>query len=71
MSFLYLDMLSNLLLEDAKEIGKEFDIKMNFIRQQERNCLENAKQVRDQTLVLHEDIASLITVCSSFPSISL
>ncbi|XP_030571819.1 uncharacterized protein LOC115770621 isoform X2 [Drosophila novamexicana] len=44
MSFLYLDMLSNLLLEDAKEIGKEFDIKMNFIRQQERNCLENAKQ---------------------------
>ncbi|EDW66863.1 uncharacterized protein [Drosophila virilis] len=45
MSFLYLDMLSNLLLEDVKEIGKEFDIKINFIRQQERSCLENAKQL--------------------------
>lgn len=46
MSFLYLDMLSRVLLEEAEEAVKEFDIKMNFIREQESNCLENGKQVR-------------------------
>ncbi|XP_064554618.1 uncharacterized protein LOC135439758 isoform X2 [Drosophila montana] len=70
MSFLYLDLLSNLLLEDANEIGKEFDVKMNFIREQERSCLENAKQFIEsmreclfQTeLELQENEADLLNV---------
>ncbi|KAL7728513.1 hypothetical protein ACLKA6_012527 [Drosophila palustris] len=45
MSFLYLDMLSTILIDDTKELEKQFDTKMHFIREQEQNCLENAKQL--------------------------
>ncbi|XP_034486345.1 uncharacterized protein LOC117790845 [Drosophila innubila] len=45
MSFLYLDMLSTILINDTKEFEKLFDTKVNFIREQEHNCQENAKQL--------------------------
>lgn len=46
MSFLYLDMLSTILINDTKELEKLFDTKVNFIHEQEQNCMENTKQVR-------------------------
>lgn len=45
MSFLYLDMLSTILINDTKELENSFDTKMRFILEQEQNCLENVKQL--------------------------
>ncbi|ALC45360.1 CG31287 [Drosophila busckii] len=45
MSFLYLDMLISVLIEDTKELKTEFNTKMEFIHEQEQHCLENAKHL--------------------------
>ncbi|KAH8414045.1 hypothetical protein KR222_003368, partial [Zaprionus bogoriensis] len=45
MSFLYIDMMANILLDTTKELEAEFNIKMEFIREQENTCLENTKQL--------------------------
>ncbi|KAH8360248.1 hypothetical protein KR093_011472, partial [Drosophila rubida] len=45
MSFLYLDMLSTILIDDTKELETQFETKMQFLREQERTCLENGKHL--------------------------
>ncbi|XP_060645464.1 uncharacterized protein LOC132784084 [Drosophila nasuta] len=45
MTFLYLDMLSTILIDDTKELENQFETKLKFIREQEKICLENGKQL--------------------------
>lgn len=45
MSFLHLDMLTNTILDGTKELEKEFDTKLKFIREQEENCIKNMTEV--------------------------
>ncbi|XP_016978571.2 uncharacterized protein LOC108044184 [Drosophila rhopaloa] len=44
-SFLYLDMLADILMRDALELESDFNTKMEFIKEQEQMCLDNAKNV--------------------------
>jgi len=46
-SFLYLDMLADILMRDTLEMEVDFNKKMEFIKEQEQKVLENAKNVRD------------------------
>ncbi|XP_023178539.2 uncharacterized protein LOC111604633 isoform X2 [Drosophila hydei] len=45
MSFLYLDILCTVLLEDTEDAVEEFNLKMNLIREQESICVENGKKL--------------------------
>jgi len=45
-SFLYLDMLADILMRDTLEMEVDFNKKMEFIKEQEQKVLENAKNVR-------------------------
>ncbi|KAH8312479.1 hypothetical protein KR044_010994, partial [Drosophila immigrans] len=45
MSFLYLDMLSDILIDDTKELEHQFETKMQFLREQEQLCFETGKHL--------------------------
>ncbi|BFF89084.1 uncharacterized protein DMAD_07917 [Drosophila madeirensis] len=45
MPFLYLDWMSEILLQDTKEMATEFTRKAVYLREQEAKVLENAKQL--------------------------
>ncbi|XP_065722830.2 optineurin [Drosophila suzukii] len=44
-SFLYLDMLADILMRDTLEMEVDFNKKMEFIKEQEQKVLENAKNL--------------------------
>lgn len=47
MSFLYMNLMADILMQETAEFENEFRIKMEFIRDQEKLCFTNAKNVSD------------------------
>ncbi|EDV30229.1 uncharacterized protein Dana_GF23053 [Drosophila ananassae] len=45
MSFLYMNLLADILMQETVEFENEFRIKMEFIRDQEKLCFSNAKNL--------------------------
>lgn len=45
MSFLHLDMLSDLLMRDLQELESDFDNKVQFCKEQEQTVVDNLKNV--------------------------
>lgn len=45
-TFLYLDMLADILMQDSLEMESDFNTKLKFLKEQEQICLDNAKNVR-------------------------
>ncbi|KAH8336508.1 hypothetical protein KR074_004692 [Drosophila pseudoananassae] len=44
-SFLYMNLLADILIRETEELENEFRIKMEFIRDQEKLCLSNANNL--------------------------
>ncbi|KAH8243507.1 hypothetical protein KR032_007906, partial [Drosophila birchii] len=55
MSFMYLDMLANVLYHDMEEMASDFETKNQFCKEQEQKCMDNAINV----LSVHQVVTSL------------
>ncbi|KAH8264306.1 hypothetical protein KR038_006353, partial [Drosophila bunnanda] len=55
MSFMYLDMLANVLYRDMEEMALDFETKSQFCKEQEQKCMDNAINV----LSVHQFVNSL------------
>lgn len=69
MSFLYLDILCTVLLEDTEDAVEEFNLKMNLIREQESICVENGKKVIYWNCWKWNRILSLNLICIQLVSV--
>ncbi|EDX12718.1 uncharacterized protein LOC6727860 isoform X1 [Drosophila simulans] len=51
-TFLYLDMLADILMQDSLELESDFNTKLKFLKEQEHICLDNAQNALpvDETL---------------------
>ncbi|XP_017083759.1 uncharacterized protein LOC108116400 [Drosophila eugracilis] len=60
--FMHLDMLSDILMRDTLELESEFNNKMQFIKEQEQECVENAKNLTSMDEVLKSINGSMVKI---------
>ncbi|XP_030376448.1 uncharacterized protein LOC115625524 [Scaptodrosophila lebanonensis] len=57
-TFLYVDLMASMLLRDTQELEADFHNKMEFVREQEQNCLQN-----EQNLIIIDKFVNLLKTC--------